>query len=85
MYRTTLIAAALLLSPPVVAQEEGVQTLYQSTVFEPNGRIHVASFDSVEGATFNQMNCALVAELLHDEVGSRARFWCEPGPYDPDP
>ena len=56
-------------------------TLYRDSVFDPSMRIHVASFDSNEGAIYNSENCDLAVSLFQGQIGVATRFWCEKGRY----
>ena len=55
-------------------------TLYRSSVTVPM-RVHVASFDAVEGAEYNNENCKLAASLFQNQPGTKVKFWCEKGMY----
>lgn len=63
----------------------GVYTLYRNTGGNPEARVHVATFDSVEEEKFNQLNCQLSATALENEPMVVAKFWCEPGRYKQTP
>jgi hypothetical protein len=46
-------------------------------------RIHVATFDALEGEAYNQENCRLAEDLFNSQPGISTRFWCEKGRYRP--
>jgi hypothetical protein len=49
-------------------------SLYRSTIAGSES-IHVATFDSTEGAAFNQQNCSEVAILIRSQLGVTVRYW----------
>lgn len=83
-YRIAIPAACCVLalgSPALCGGNESVYTLYRNSLLDGALRIHVATFDTVDGADYNAQNCALVADLMQMQDGVRTRFWCEPGRY----
>ena len=64
-----------------------IYTLYRSSpVLLPGDdgdmwRIHVATFDTGDGAAYNQANCLIAARLFAQQPGVTVRYWCEHGPY----
>ncbi|HEX9595426.1 MAG TPA: hypothetical protein VF982_00985 [Anaerolineales bacterium] len=62
--------------------EQGTYTLYRDSPLDPVMRIHVASFDTGEGADYNQENCRLAADLFGRQLGVISRFWCEKGGFE---
>ena len=58
-----------------------VYTLYRSSVIYPNARIHVATFDSKDGADYNQENCETARNLFQSQEGVKTKFWCEKGSF----
>lgn len=58
-----------------------VSTLYRSSLYSANARIHVASFDAADGLAYNTENCNRAADLFAAQPGVQTRFWCEIGPY----
>jgi hypothetical protein len=63
--------------------DQGTFTLDRDGVLDPTMRIHVASFDSSNGADYNQENCQLAADLFGRQAGVVTRFWCEKGRFEP--
>lgn len=61
--------------------DSGVYTLYRSSVFDANGRIHVASFDAVDGDKYNNENCQIGRDAYQAQRGVVVRYWCEKGRY----
>lgn len=56
-------------------------TLYRNSVLDAKMRLHVASFDTADGAAYNQENCALAQQLFQAQPGVKTQFWCEPGRF----
>ena len=54
-------------------------TLSRNSVTDSNMRVHVATFDAVDGATYNSENCNIAAELFRNQQGTTVRYWCEKG------
>ena len=44
-------------------------------------RIHVATFDTLEGADYNSENCKIATDLFQQPNGVQTRFWCELGRF----
>lgn len=84
--RTLLSAAFLALTvfatqSKVRAAEGDTYILYRNSLIDASMRIHLASFDTTEGAAYNQENCRLAALLFRSQPGVTVSYWCEPGPY----
>lgn len=47
----------------------------------PPLRIHVATFDASEGASYNAENCEVARRLFQGQPGVTARFQCEKGGF----
>lgn len=86
--RKNLIATlALLVSVPSFASEptkiaaENVYTLYRSSAVDGGRtwRLHVATFDAVDGAEYNQGNCDVAMSLFQAQPGVTVKYWCERG------
>ncbi|MGK2873697.1 MAG: hypothetical protein ACSLFL_15810 [Alphaproteobacteria bacterium] len=60
---------------------EGAYTLYRSSPTDENMRIHVATFDAVEGNDYNSGNCDIAKNLFANQQGVTVRYWCEKGNY----
>jgi hypothetical protein len=58
-----------------------VYTLYRDSVGDQNMRIHVASFDAVDGEAYNNENCEMVRDLAQARPWVKVRFWCEKGRF----
>ena len=56
-------------------------TLYRNSVPIPDARLHVATFDSADGAEYNNENCLLARDLFQQQPGVKTRFWCENGKF----
>jgi hypothetical protein len=56
-------------------------TLYRDSAVTHDARMHVASFDTREGAKYNNDNCQQVLALFQTQPGVTVRFWCEKGRY----
>lgn len=72
------LASAIALAACSEAPDRNAYTLYRSAI-AGNESIYVATFDSTEGAAFNQQNCSEVAILIRSQPGVTVRYWCEPG------
>lgn len=61
----------------------GVYTLYRSSSVESmkDARLHMATFDAVEGTEYNRGNCLIAAQLFQRQPGVIVRYWCEAGRY----
>ncbi|HEV7344289.1 MAG TPA: hypothetical protein VGN60_01465 [Devosia sp.] len=64
------------------SDQGGTYTLYRNSALDPSMRIHVASFDSGDGAEYNQENCQVAADLFGGQTGISTRFWCEKGRFE---
>lgn len=62
--------------------DRDVFTLYRGSETGPL-RIHVATFDSANGATYNRESCDLAQRLFAAQRGVRVRYWCEFGRFAP--
>ena len=64
-------------------------TLYRDSATDANAkgnsamRIHVASFDSADGAAYNQENCNQARKLFQEQPEVTVRYWCEKGRFKP--
>jgi hypothetical protein len=75
-----IFAAAISATAPANAQEAPESyLLFRSSLVDPVARIYIASFDAEDGESYNAENCALVADLIQRQPGTKTRFWCEPG------
>lgn len=87
MQRIIVATILFLLSAPVLTAEffrtasESTYTLYRSsaTIGGANMRIHVATFDAADGATYNRDNCEIAKNLFQNQQGVTVTYWCERG------
>ena len=64
--------------------EDNAYTLYRDSLLDKNMRIHIATFDSIDGikiASYNSENCNLARDLFASQDGVKTKFWCEKGRY----
>ncbi len=86
-FSPVLICSALSLCSLFVAAQprsvdpKDVYTLYRgsATTGGKTWRIHVATFDAVDGATYNRGNCEIARTLFQAQPGVTVEFWCERG------
>ncbi|MGU3467759.1 hypothetical protein ACLBXO_23210 [Methylobacterium sp. C33D] len=64
-------------------QDASTFTLYRSSVLSDWARIHVATFDAADGEAYNREYCTTAAGLFGGQPGTRTRFWCENGRFQP--
>lgn len=74
----SFLAAALAVG---CGTSESTFTLYRNSVTDVNMRIHVASFDAVDGEAYNRENCEQAKELFQAQPGVKTKFWCEKGSF----
>jgi hypothetical protein len=60
--------------------DDSAYTLYCGSVTGPM-RIHVATFDSVDGEEYNSGNCDIARSLFQAQPGVTVKYWCEKGRY----
>ena len=77
--RSHLLVACLLLSG--CEGSDAMFTLYRNSPADDAMRIHVASFDADESASYNDENCRLAAEHFRKQAKLNVRYWCEKGPF----
>jgi hypothetical protein len=56
-------------------------TLYRNSVLDTGMRLHVATFDAVDGGAYNRENCDQARELFQAQPGIKTKFWCERGRF----
>ena len=61
--------------------ESEVFTLYRASPIDRLMRIHVATFDTVDGPKYNQENCNVAQVLFEAQPGVTVKYWCEKGAY----
>ena len=87
MQRISFASILFILCAPLLAAEflhtasESTYTLYRSsaTTGGANMRIHVATFDAADGATYNRDNCEIAKNLFQNQQGVNVTYWCERG------
>jgi hypothetical protein len=57
-------------------------TLYRNSVTDENMRIHVSTFDAVDGEAYNRGNCEQAQLLFQAQPVVKTRFWCEKGRFN---
>lgn len=58
---------------------DSVYTLYRESVV-PGGRVHIATFDTAEGESFNRNTCEEVRDVILAAPDLPPyRYWCEQG------
>ncbi|MEO8654192.1 MAG: hypothetical protein ABI409_08715 [Ramlibacter sp.] len=77
--RSFVLVACLLFS--ACGGSDAMFTLYRSSPADDAMRIHVASFDADESASYNDENCRLAAEHFRKQAKLNVRYWCEKGPF----
>lgn len=78
------VAAVLALSTGAAAAAAPIAdtyTLYRNSALDAKMRLHVATFDSTDGASYNRENCDQARELFQGQAGVKTKFWCEPGRF----
>ena len=76
-----LAAVAMQLAWAQAAPDAAIYTLYRNSVTNAALRLHVATFDALDGAAYNRQNCAQAQQLFAAQQGVRVAFWCEPGKF----
>jgi hypothetical protein len=81
-YWPCAVAAAMALSNTAAAAPVGdTYTLYRNSALDAKMRLHIATFDSTDGASYNRENCDQARELFQGQAGVKTKFWCEPGRF----
>jgi hypothetical protein len=78
------VCAAVLFVQTVAAAAAGPSqsfTLYRNSVLDPKMRIHLATFDAVDGEAYNRGNCDQAQALFQAQDGVKTKFWCEQGKF----
>lgn len=79
MYKFRLSFLGILLLAGCITDE--TYTLYRSSVSDENARVHVATFDAVEGNDYNSGNCDIAKDLFASQEEVKVTYWCEKGSY----
>ena len=76
----TITAVVLLLVLPACKPAvDSIYTLYSGHASGP--RIHIATFDSADGADHNRDICEIARSLFQAQPGVAVEYWCEKGRY----
>jgi hypothetical protein len=81
-HRHSLLVAAgcvLLVGCDYLGSGDSAATLYRSTMTDAQMRIHVATFDAKESASYNWENCQVARGLFQGQSGVTVKYWCEKG------
>ena len=73
--------ATLLLAACSSPSNDEIFTLYRNSLVDSNMRIHVATFDSKDGESYNKVNCDQAQSLFQNQPEVKAKFWCEKGQF----
>jgi len=76
-----LAAVGMQLTWAQAAPDAAIYTLYRNSVTNAALRLHVATFDALDGAAYNRQNCAQAQQLFAAQQGVKVAFWCEPGRF----
>ncbi|MBP2445960.1 hypothetical protein [Rhizobium leguminosarum] len=76
-----LLLCLLLVLIASCSDDSSKYTLYRNSVLDENMRLHVASFDSSDGESYNSENCQIAAGLFVAQPGVKVRYWCEKGRF----
>lgn len=62
--------------------DDTVYTLYRDSAASGSPlRVHVATFDAREQASYNRDNCEIAKGLFQAQPGVTVTYWCERGRY----
>ena len=61
--------------------EKSVYTLYRSSAVSGGEawRLHIATFDALDGAEYIRDNCNIAKALFQAQPGVTVTYWCERG------
>lgn len=78
-----LVRFALLGSTIFLAScsDDGAYTLYRDSPVSTAMRVHVATFNTSGGESYNKENCQLAEQLFQKQPGVTVKFWCEKGTF----
>lgn len=76
-----LAAVAMQAAWAQAAPDVAIYTLYRNSVTDAALRLHVATFDALDGVAYNRQNCAQAQQLFAAQQGVKVPFWCEPGRF----
>jgi hypothetical protein len=84
-YRVALFIIMLCIT--ACNEQSATYTLYRNSPLEQDPsspdymRVHIASFNTLEGEEYNRANCESAKELFQNQTGVLSKFWCEKGTY----
>jgi len=81
MIRLSAYIASIIILSACSSDDGYTFTLYRNSVTDQNMRIHVATFDSVDGEGYNRGNCNQAQVLFQSQLGVATKFWCEKGHF----
>lgn len=76
-----LATAAMQTAWAQAVPDAAIDTLYRNSATDAALRLHVATFDALDGAAYNRQNCAQAQQLFAAQQGVRVAFCCEPGSF----
>ena len=76
--RACLLGSAVCLAS---CSDGGTYTLYRDSPVSTAMRVHVASFNTSDGESYNKENCQLAEQLFQKQPGVTVKFWCEKGTF----
>ena len=82
MRHIAMIGLIALASCSPSPKDSRTYTLYRGSIASGIDRIHIATFNADEPASYNEENCNIVRQFFADE-GYAVSYWCERGPYRP--
>lgn len=77
----TAICVLMVLSGNALADGSGIYTLYRNSIVMKGARLHIATFDAIDGELYNQENCEVAATLFSKQPKVKTTFWCEKGNF----
>lgn len=77
----TCAAILSLVALTACGPEDTTYTLYRNSVGFGTERVHVATFDALDGADYNRDNCNIASRLFAAQPFVQVRYWCEKGRY----
>lgn len=76
-----LATAAMQTAWAQAVPDAAIYTLYRNSATDAALRLHVATFDALDGAAYNRQNCAQAQQLFAAQQSVKVPFWCEPGRF----
>jgi hypothetical protein len=72
-----VLASAIVLTPAVPPY--AVFTSYRNSALDASISLHVATFDTDQGSSYNQEDCWIAQKLVQAQGGVTVTYWCEKG------